>query len=39
MCQTTLPSTCCPRGEPFTGNYALSIEYVNGLEMMFEPGD
>jgi hypothetical protein len=28
-----------PGGEPYQGNYPLSIEYVNGLEMMFEQGD
>ena len=28
-----------PEGEPYQGNYALSIEDVNGLEMMFEQGD
>ena len=28
-----------PGGEPFQGNYRLRIEYVNGLEMMFEQGD
>lgn len=26
-------------GEPYPGNYALSIDYVNGLEMVFEQGD
>ena len=28
-----------PDGEPYQGNYPLSIEYVNCLEMMFEQGD
>ena len=28
-----------PEEEPYRGNYSLSIEYVNGLEMMFEQGD